>query len=87
MQPVNKKVLVKKIEEEEVKVGEIILIGDNPTSDPTYEIIAIAKDIPAKELAYKVGDKVYIVPYGKHTLRDGEVSYFAIPYTDVIAIV
>ena len=95
LQPVDERVLIKPIEEEEErKIGSII-IPDTATKERPQigEVVAIGDDIireneTRKKLSelVKVGDKVVYAKYGGSEIKIDDEDYLLISRNDILAI-
>ncbi len=95
IQPVDERVLVKPIEEEERKVGSIY-IPDTASKDRPQigEVIAVGDDVvhtneTRKKLSelVKVGDRIIYPKYGGTEIKLDEDEYLIISRSDILAVV
>jgi len=87
IQPINGKVLIKRIEEKEVKKGSIIIPDTAKEKPQQGEVIAASKKLDGKDADVKPGD---IVLFGKYAGTDIEidgVEYLIMDSTDILAII
>ena len=83
VQPLDDRVLVEPVEEEE-KVGSII-IPDTAKEKPSMgKVIAVGTDEEVKELI-KVGDKVLFGKYAGEEIKIGGVKHLIISRADILA--
>ncbi len=88
VKPVGRRVLVKRVEEEEKKVGNIIIPDTAKEKPQMGEVIEVA-DVPKDDepLPVKKGDKVIFGKYaGTEVEIDGE-EYLILNEDDILAIV
>ncbi len=94
IKPVDERVLIEPMEEEERNVGGII-IPDTATKERPQmgKVIALGDDVPKKEGGkklseiVKVGDKVIYAKYGGTEVKHGDVEYLLVSRNDVLAVV
>lgn len=95
IRPIDERVLLKPIEEEERKVGGII-IPDTATKERPQmgEVIAIGDDVVNKDLErkplsslVKVGDKVLYAKYGGTEIKIDDEEYLLVNRSDVLGVV
>lgn len=87
IQPLNGKVLIKRLEEKEVKKGSIIIPDTAKEKPQQGEVIAASKKIDGKDADVKSGD---IVLFGKYSGTEIEINgeeYLIMDATDILAIV
>lgn len=95
IRPVDERVLIKPIEEEERKVGGII-IPDTATKDRPQmgEIIALGDDVEVsdrkqKKLSaiVKVGDKIIYARYGGTEVKIDDEEFLIVNRSDILGVV
>lgn len=83
IRPLGKRVLVKKVKEEEVRKSGIVLPGKTSEDQPTTgEVVAIGKEIED----IKVGDKIIHEKYTGTEVKDGDETYLILNLDNVLAI-
>lgn len=94
LRPVDERILIKPIEQDERKVGSIY-IPDTATKEKPQigEVIAIGDDIvkegeTRKKLSelVKVGDKIVYAKYGGSEIKIDEEEYLLISRNDILAV-
>ena len=94
LHPVDERVLIKPVEEEERKVGSIY-IPDTATKEKPQvgEVIAIGDDVAKegetrKKLSelVKVGDRIVYAKYGGSEIKIDEEEYLLISRNDILAV-
>lgn len=93
IKPVDERVLIEPIEEEERKVGGII-IPDTAKERPQMGlVVAIGDDVIRKEGGKKlsevvsVGDKVIYAKYGGTEIKHEDKTYLIVSRNDILAVV
>lgn len=96
LRPVDERVLIKPVEEEEErKIGSII-IPDTATKERPQigEVIAIGDDVikegeTRKKLSelIKIGDKIVYAKYGGSEIKIDEEDYLLISRNDILAVI
>jgi len=87
IQPINGKVLIKRLEEKEVKKGSIIIPDTAKEKPQQGEVIAAAKKLDGKDADVKPGD---IILFGKYSGTEIEINgeeYLIMPAEDILAII
>ena len=83
IRPLGKRILVKKVKEEEVRKSGIVLPGKTGEDQPTTgEVVAIGKEIED----IKVGDKIIHEKYTGTEVKDGDETYLILNLDNVLAI-
>ena len=86
IQPIDDRLLIQTIDEEEKRVGNII-IPDTAKEKPRMgKVIAVGTDEDLKEI-FKEGDKVLFAKYGGDEIKLEGVDYIIVQRSDVLAIV
>ena len=95
VRPIDERVLLKVVEEEERKVGGII-IPDTATKERPQigEVIAVGDDLINKEVdkkalseIVKVGDKVLFAKYGGTEVKVDDEEYLLVNRSDILGVV
>ncbi|MFN3821216.1 MAG: co-chaperone GroES [bacterium] len=94
IQPVDERVLIKPIEPEERKVGNIIIPDTAKEKPQMGEVIAVGDDIvhekeQRKKLSelVKAGDKVIYAKYGGTEIKLDGVEYLIVSRSDILAVI
>jgi chaperonin GroES len=93
LKPVDERVVIKPLEEQEKKVGSIIIPDTAKERPQIGEIIALGDDVPKKEGGkvlseiLKVGDKVVYSKYGGTEIKLDDQEYLIISRGDILAVV
>lgn len=94
IQPVDERVLIKPIEPEERKVGNIIIPDTAKEKPQMGEVIAVGDDIvhekeQRKKLSelVKTGDKVIYAKYGGTEIKLDGVEYLIVSRSDILAVI
>jgi chaperonin GroES len=93
VKPVDERVLIEPLEEQERKVGGIIIPDTAKERPQMGKVIALGDDIPKKEGGkvlseiLKVGDKVIYAKYGGTEIKHGDKEYLIVSRNDVLAVV
>ena len=83
IKPLWKRVLIKQVEQEEVKKSGIVLPGTASKEKPiTGEVLAVGKEV--KDV--KAGDKVIFEKYSGTEVKDGDDSFLILDIDNVLAI-
>ncbi|MEJ2636564.1 MAG: co-chaperone GroES [Calditrichia bacterium] len=86
VQPIDDRLLIEVVEEEEQRVGTII-IPDTAKEKPRMgTVIAVGTDEDLKE-TFKEGDKVLFAKYGGDEIKLDGNDYLIVQRSDVLAIV
>ncbi|GAB4328869.1 MAG: co-chaperone GroES [Calditrichia bacterium] len=86
IKPIDDRVLVELYEEEEERVGHII-IPDTAKEKPRMgKIIAVGTDEDIREL-FKEGDKILFAKYGGDEIKLDGKEYIILQRSDILAIV
>ena len=94
IKPVDERVLIEPLEEEERKVGGII-IPDTAKERPQMGVVAALgdditkKDSSGKKLSeiLKVGDKVLYAKYGGTEIKHDNKTYLIVSRNDILAVI
>lgn len=94
LQPIDERVLIKPIEQEERKVGSIIIPDTAKERPQIGEVVAVGDDV-AKENEtrrklseiVKVGDRVVYAKYGGTEIKVENVEYLIVSRNDILAVV
>ena len=93
IKPVDERVLIEPLEEEERKVGGIIIPDTAKERPQMGKIIAVGDDMTKKEGGkklseiVKVGDKVLYAKYGGTEVKHNEKTYLIVSRNDILAVV
>lgn len=94
IQPIDERVLVKPLEPEERKVGNIIIPDTAKEKPQMGEVIAVGDDIihereQRKKLSelVKVGDKVIYAKYGGTEVKINGTEYLIVSRSDILAVI
>jgi chaperonin GroES len=93
LRPVDERVVIKPLEEQEKKVGSIIIPDTAKERPQIGEIVALGDDVPKKEGGkvlseiLKVGDKVVYSKYGGTEIKLDDQEYLIISRGDILAVV
>ncbi len=94
IQPIDERVLIKPVEQEERKVGSIIIPDTAKERPQIGEVVAIGDDVAhdketKKKLSelVKVGDKVVYARYGGTEVKIDNVEYLIVSRNDILAVV
>jgi chaperonin GroES len=92
--PIDERVLIKPLENEERKVGSIIIPDTAKERPQMGEIVAVGDDIvhekeTRKKLSdlVKVGDRVVYAKYGGTEIKVDNVEYLLVSRNDILAVV
>lgn len=92
--PIDERVLIKPVEQEERKVGSIIIPDTVKERPQIGEVIAVGDDIvkdseKRKKLSdlVKVGDKVVYARYGGTEIKVDNQEYLLVNRNDILAVV
>ena len=94
LHPVDERVLIKPVEEEERKIGSIYIPDTAAKEKPQVgEVIAIGDDVAKegetrKKLSelVKVGDRIIYAKYGGSEIKIEEEEYLLISRNDILAV-
>ncbi len=84
IQPIDDRVLVKQVEEEEEKVGNIYIPDTAKERPQMGEIIAVGTDEDIKNL-FKVGEKIIYAKYGGTEVKYKGEEYIILQRSDILA--
>ncbi len=93
IKPVDERVLIEPMEEEERKVGGIIIPDTAKERPQMGKVVALGDDITKKEggkplsQILKVGDKVVYAKYGGTEIKHGDKEYLIVSRNDILAVV
>ena len=93
VKPVDERVLIEPLEEQERKVGGIIIPDTAKERPQMGKVIALGDDVPKKEggkvlsEVLKVGDKVIYAKYGGTEIKHNDKEYLIVSRSDVLAVV
>ena len=93
VKPVDERVLIEPMEEQERKVGGIIIPDTAKERPQMGKVIALGDDIPKKEggkvlsEVLKVGDKVIYAKYGGTEIKHDNKEYLIVSRNDILAVV
>jgi len=93
VKPVDERVLIEPMEEQERKVGGIIIPDTAKERPQMGKVIALGDDIPKKEGGkvlseiLKVGDKVIYAKYGGTEIKHDNKEYLIVSRNDILAVV
>ena len=92
--PIDERVLIKPVENEERKVGSIIIPDTVKERPQIGEIVAVGDDVihdkeTRKKLSelVKVGDRVVYAKYGGTEIKVDNVEYLLVSRNDIMAVV
>jgi len=92
--PIDERVMIKPVEQEERKVGSIIIPDTVKERPQIGEVVAIGDDVTdskvdRKKLSdlIKVGDKVVYAKYGGTEIKVDNVEYLLVSRNDILAVV
>lgn len=95
IQPIDERILVKPVEQEERKVGSLYIPDTASKERPQIgEVIAVGDDVEQKNETrkklselIKIGDRVVFSKYGGTEVKIEEVEHLIIPRNDILAVV
>ncbi len=93
LKPVDERVLIEPLEEEERQVGGIIIPDTAKERPQMGKVVALGDDVPKKEGGkklseiVKVGDKVIYAKYGGTEVKHGDTEYLLVSRNDILAVV
>ncbi|RJP74953.1 MAG: co-chaperone GroES [Candidatus Zixiibacteriota bacterium] len=93
LKPVDERVLIEPMEEQERKVGGIIIPDTVKERPQMGTVVALGDDVPKKEGGKKlsevisVGDKVIYAKYGGTEIKHGDKEYLIVSRNDILAVV
>ncbi len=86
IQPIDDRLLIQPVEEEEQRVGNII-IPDTAKEKPRMgKVVAVGTDEDIKEI-FKEGDRVLFAKYAGDEIKIQGIEYLIVQRSDVLAIV
>lgn len=85
IKPVGRRVLIKRVEEEETKAG--IIIPETAKEKPQQGLVEAVADVPKDEdpIPVKKGDKILFGKYGGTEIEFGEETYLILDEDDILA--
>jgi chaperonin GroES len=92
IRPVDERVLIEPLEEEERKVGGIIIPDTAKERPQMGKVIALGDDVTKKEggkklsEVLKVGDKVLYAKYGGTEIKHDNKPYLIVSRNDILAV-
>ena len=86
IKPLDDRVLVEQIEEEDAKVGSIIVPDTAKEKPRTARVVAVGTDEDLKELV-KVGDTIIYSKYSGDEIKVDDKEYLIVQRGDILAIV
>lgn len=86
IKPLDDRVLVEQIKEDEGKVGSIIIPDTAKEKPRMAKVVAVGTDEELKKLI-KVGNKVIYSKYSGDEIKVGDKEYLIVQRSDVLAIV
>lgn len=86
IKPLGKRILVKKIDEEERKTPGGIVLPESAKSDRVVraKVLAIGTD---EKIEVKKGDKIIVSSYGGTEIESGEDKLLMVKMDDVLAVI
>ena len=93
VKPVDERVLIEPMEEQERKVGGIIIPDTAKERPQMGKVIALGDDVPKKEGGkilseiLKAGDKVIYAKYGGTEIKHDDKEYLIVSRNDILAVV
>ncbi len=87
IQPINGKILIKRLEEKEVKKGSIIIPDTAKEKPQQGEVVAASKKLDGSEPDVKPGDIVLFGKYSGTEIEFDGVEYLIMDSTDILAII
>jgi chaperonin GroES len=92
--PIDERVLIKPVEQEERKVGSIIIPDTAKEKPQIGEVVAIGDDVTRKDETrrklselLKKGDKVVYARYGGTEIKIDNQEYLIVSRNDILAVV
>jgi len=92
--PIDERVLIKPVEQEERKVGSIIIPDTAKEKPQIGEIVAVGDDVTRKDETrrklselLKKGDKVVYARYGGTEIKIDNQEYLIVSRNDILAVV
>jgi len=92
--PIDERVMIKPVEQEERKVGSIIIPDTVKERPQIGEVVAVGDDVTDSKLdrkklsdLIKVGDKVVYAKYGGTEIKVDNVEYLLVSRNDILAVV
>jgi chaperonin GroES len=91
IKPLQDRILVKRLEEKEVKKGGIIIPDTAKEKPQEGEVVAvgpgkITDDGKLQPMSVKVGDKILFAKYGGNEVKLGDEEYLIMHESDVLGI-
>jgi len=86
IQPIDDRLLIEVVEEEEQRVGTIIIPDSAKEKPRMAKVVAVGTDEDLKEI-FKEGDKVLFAKYGGDEIKLDNKEYIIVQRSDVLAIV
>ncbi|MBD3225585.1 MAG: co-chaperone GroES [Caldithrix sp.] len=86
IKPLDDRVLVEQLEEEESKVGNIIIPDTAKEKPRMAKVVAVGTDEELKENV-KEGDTIIYSKYSGDEIKVGEKEYLVIQRSDILAVV
>jgi len=94
IQPIDERVLIKPVEQEERKVGSIIIPDTAKERPQIGEVVAVGDDVAHEKESkrklseiVKVGDKVVYARYGGTEVKVDNVEFLIVSRNDILAVV
>ncbi len=94
IQPIDERVLIKPVEQEERKVGSIIIPDTAKERPQIGEVVAVGDDVAHEKESkrklseiVKVGDKVVYARYGGTEVKIDNVEFLIVSRNDILAVV
>ena len=86
IQPIDDRLLIEVVEEEEQRVGTIIIPDSAKEKPRMAKVVAVGTDEDLKEI-FKEGDKVLFAKYGGDEIKLDNKEYIIVQRSDLLAIV
>lgn len=91
LRPLQDRILVRRLEEKEVKKGGIIIPDTAKEKPQEGEVVAVGPgkvtdDGKLQPMSVKVGDKILFAKYGGNEVKLGDEEYLIMHETDVLGI-
>ena len=87
IRPLGDRVVIKRLEAEEVTKGGIILTGNAKEKPQEAEVVAVGPGTEKVTMEVKVGDKVLFSKYAGTEVKVSEDEYIIVKQEDILAIV
>ena len=94
IQPIDERVLIKPVEQEERKIGSIIIPDTAKERPQIGEVVAIGDDVAHEKESkrklseiVKVGDRVVYARYGGTEVKIDNVEFLIVSRNDILAVV